>query len=277
MEEYYQDNRTIAGIKAGSSIFQDASCFDSVAGMIAPLTAQADQIFFVVSALKGETDRTIEEIAGAEFEVLNAALNGHMSPAAEKYNRADVAARLVEPENHSVRQLTAALRRLGIDAIGLQHGPDYPLVGVDNGNYLRAEIDIEESRRLRPRYDAQVVVVPGFGVRDRCTGRNSSDWTLAQIGAVYGLPEIVFWKKTGEGDTAGYLKDPKHPQVGIYNTIPREVVRERGAKVLDTRVLDTFSGPIRITGAGQLTGGTVILPYQQKAVEQSIYTSAAAK
>ena len=141
----------IVGIKAGSSIFHDESCFDSVADLLVPLTQQADRIFFVVSALKGETDRTIDDIAGADREVLNAALQGNPSPASARYNTTDIATQLVTPEGYSVRQLTAALQARGIHAIGLQHGPTYPLIGIDDNNFLYSTPDLDASQRHMPR------------------------------------------------------------------------------------------------------------------------------
>ena len=274
-------SRRIVGIKAGSSIFQTEDCFDSVADLIVPLTEQADQIFFVVSAVKGETDRTIEEIAVEEAAALNEALQGNPSLASARYNRTDIAARLVAPENHSVRQLTTALQARGIHALGLQHGPEYPLIGVDNGNFLYATPDIAASQRAMPRYNAQVVVVPGFGVRNHrgeimCTGRGSSDLTLAQLGAVYGMDEILYWK-----DTGGYWVDPSRPEAGIRASVSRDEVIRAGAKVLDTRIFGTYTGPVRITTSGQLSGGTIIPAYQQRQViartPQPLYEAAAAK
>jgi aspartokinase len=267
----------IVGIKAGSSIFHDESCFDSVADLIVPLTQQADQIFFVVSALKGETDRTIDDIAGADREVLNAALQGNPSPASARYNTTDIAAQLVTPEGYSVRQLTAALQARGIRVIGLQHGPTYPLIGIDNNNFLYATPDLDASQRHMPRYDAQVVVVPGFGVRNArgevmCTGRGSSDLTLAQFGVIFDLNEIVYWK-----DSGGYLRDPNDRSKGVYKRISREQVEVEGAKVLDRRVLKTYAPGIRITDAGKISGGTIIAPYQKATRAQHLYEAVAAK
>ena len=267
----------IVGIKAGSSIFQNKDCFDSVADLLVPLTEQAEQIFFVVSAVKGETDRTIEAIAGEEAAVLNNALKGNASQASARYNTTDIAARLVEPEDYSVRQLTAALQARGVRAVGLQHGQEYLLIGVDNNNFLYASPDIDASRRVMPRYDAQIVVVPGFGVRNErgeimCTGRGSSDLTLAQLGAVYEMDEILYWK-----DTGGYWKDPSHPEAGIRNSVSREEVISAGAKVLDTRIFETYTGPVRITASGQLAGGTIIPACRELDVQraQPLYEAAA--
>ncbi|MFA6888362.1 MAG: hypothetical protein WC254_02595 [Candidatus Woesearchaeota archaeon] len=252
----------IIGIKAGSSIFQNETCFETVADLLVPLVGQATQIYFVVSALKGRTDRTISDIGESEREILNEALQGRMTNAAQKWNNSIVAAQLVTPENYSVRQLTAALQQRGVDAIGIHHGRRYPLIGVDDGNYLYATPDIEASQRQIPRYDAQIVVVPGFGVRNTrgeimCTGRGSSDLTLAQLGTIVEMHEIVYWK-----DTAGYLRNPQKPEEGFYDTIAREEVEARGAKVLERRVLRAYEPPIRITGQGMLNGGTIILPYR---------------
>lgn len=257
-------SRRIVGIKAGSSIFQHEDCFGSVADLLVPLTEQAEQIFFVVSAVKGETDRTIEALAAEEAAVLNNALKGNSSPMSARYNTTDIAARLVAPENYSVRQLTAALQARSVRAVGLQHGSEYPLLGVDNNNFLYATPDIDASRRAIPHYDAQVVVVPGFGVRDShgrvmCTGRGSSDLTLAQLGAVYEMDEILYWK-----DTGGYWKDPSQPEAGIRDSISREEVIMTGAKVLDTRIFETYAGPVRITASGQLEGGTIIPAYRRE-------------
>ena len=94
------------GIKAGSSVFRDEACYSEVAGMLALLTESYERIFFVVSALEGETDRTIDSIAAdfakrlkADSDVLRAeldnALRGNPTPYDGEFNTTDVASRLV--------------------------------------------------------------------------------------------------------------------------------------------------------------------------------------
>lgn len=293
MNEYHDNNsQNIVGIKAGSSIFQNYECFPAVADMIAALVQPERQIYFVVSAVKEQTNRVITAIAEQEAydeadplvsdstyrsfrQELSDALTGNLRQYTGRFNKSKIAGKLVQPEMVSVEHLVHALRKKGIDAKGIEHGYHYPIIGMNNNEFLYATLDLDASRRSIRKYDASVVVVPGFGLRSErgeimCTGRNSSDWTLAQFGALCGMGEIVYWK-----DSEGYLKDPKHPELGVYDTIAREVVKREGAKVLDSRVLDTFTSPIRITGKGQLTGGTVILPYQNAGIEEAVQNVAA--
>lgn len=256
----------IIGIKAGSSIFQGKDCYERVADLLIPLLKPTRQIYFVVSAEKGATDATIDEIAGEEREILNAALQGRPSEASERWNNSTIAARLVAPENVSVRRLRNAIWGRGFDSLGLQHGSrdiPYPLIGLENHNYLYAEPDLEASKQQRS-YGNKLIIVPGFGVRTpsgeiMCTGRGSSDLTLAQLGALYGMDEIIFWK-----DSGGFWIDASRPETGVYSTMTRDLARERGTeKVLDRRVYNIYDGRVRITGAGKLDGGTLILPKER--------------
>lgn len=263
--------RRIIGIKAGSSVFQDEYAYAAVADLLVPLLDQADQIYFVVSAVKGATDRTIEQLAREEVDQrggvydsvlpeLQNPLKGNPPNYRGRFNRPDIAARLVEPEMESTRHIGAALRQRGVSVDCMVHGAAYPLVGVNNGSYLYATPDIETSRNNSPKYNTQFVVVPGFGVRNQrgeimCTGRGSSDLTLVQIAEVYGIPEIVYWK-----DTGGFWRSPHGPEAGVYDTMTREEATQRGGeKVLDRRIYD-FNGGIRITSPGSITGGTYIQP-----------------
>ncbi|MBT3405989.1 hypothetical protein HN419_02365 [Candidatus Woesearchaeota archaeon] len=258
------------GIKAGSSVFRDEACYSEVAGMLALLTESYERIFFVVSALEGETDRTIDSIAAdfakrlkADSDVLRAeldnALRGNPTPYDGEFNTTDVASRLVTPEGNSVRNIASELESLGVSVATMEHGPNYPLVGLNNGQYLYATPDLIASHSVA--YDSQVVVVPGFGVRNSdgevmCTGRGSSDLTLVQIAQVYGLPEIVYWKGK---DAGGFWRTPGTAADGILETMTRDEARARSdEKVLDSRVYD-FRGDIRITLPGRCDGGTLIL------------------
>lgn len=263
-------NRNIVGIKAGSSVFKDDSCYQRIANMVADLSCNVEQLYFVVSAVKGATDATIAEIAqeeaqtsGVDYALLHTefgnALKGKPSPYLGRFNTPAIAAALVQPEMHSVDRLVAELEQRGVSVAAMRHGSEYPLLGVDNNNYLYATPDVEASRKQLSSYDAKVVVVPGFGVRNprgeiMCTGRGSSDLTLAQIGELYGLSEIIYWK-----DSGGFWKG-NGPEEGVYAFMTRDLARERGGdKVLDSRIYD-YSDNIRITSEGKLTGGTVILP-----------------
>ncbi len=268
----------IVGIKAGSSIFQDEEAYPKVARLLVPLTRECDQLFFVVSAVKGATDRTIDEIAreraaelGLDFERtrydFDQALRGNALPyITQHFNNTQTANRLVTPEGTSVANIVRELTALGIDTVGMEHGPSYPLIGLDDGNFLYATPDITSSRAQRPEYSAQVVVVPGFAVRSpsgeiMCTGRGSSDLTLSQMGEVFDIPDIIYWK-----DTGGFLVDPSQPELGIYSVMLREQARELGGKVLDLRVYDspgriliTKSGKIETDPTNKIDGGTIIL------------------
>ncbi len=252
------------GIKAGSSVFPNEQAYSRVADLLAPLIPEFEQIYFVVSAVKGATDKTIDAIAREherDRNELDQALRGNPRPYPGIFNTPQIAQRLVQPEMESARRLAGELRARGIDTIVLEHGPNYPLLGRDDQQYLFATPDIETSQTQAQMYTAQVVVVPGFGVRNQhgevmCTGRGSSDLTLVQIAEVYRLPEIIYWK-----DTGGFWAVPGQPQRGIIegNMSRAEALERRGEKVLDERVY-AFPGHIRITAPGRYDGGTRILP-----------------
>ncbi len=257
------------GIKAGSSVFASHDSYVSVANMIEPLLEKSNQIYFVVSAVKGETDRTIDAISrrystrtGIDDSILRNALDdslrGEINQYTEIFNNHEVATRLVHPEMRSVDNLVTALHDLNINAVAMEHGCDYPLLGVNDGNFLYATPDIISSREFRREYDANVIVVPGFGVRTpegevMCTGRGSSDLTLVQIAQVYDLNRIIYWK-----DTGGFWRSPDGPKEGVYQSMSREeAISRSGEKVLDSRVYD-FAGEIQITSPGRISGGTLI-------------------
>ncbi len=262
-----RQQRKIA-IKAGSSIFQNETAFEHVADLLVPLAEEA-QVFFVVSALRGETDRTIDSIAGDDRAILNEALNGRMTDYAQQWNNPDIAAQLVRPENYCVRELMQVLQRRGIAVRGLQHGPEYPLLGVDNNHFLYATPDVSASRRIVEAYSERIIVVPGFGVRNKagqvmCTGRGSSDLTLTQFAELFSIDTVVYWK-----DSGGVWRYPEHPELGIIPYMTREEARARGnEKILDRRVFD-FQGPIVVTYAGQVKGGTYIAPQMRQVMETS--------
>ncbi len=284
--------KTIA-IKAGSSVFKDHLSFGDVADLLRPLARHYDQIYFVVSAVDGETNRTIAQLARQKAEqtgldaavlayALDQGLRNNPQPQTELFNNENTARQLVLPEEYSVSRLVVELQGRGIDAIGIRHGPTDTLLGVDNNNFLYATPDIAASRKNAPRYNAKVIVVPGFAVRNArgqimCTGRGSSDLTVVQMAEAYNLPEVVYWKDEGG------VYDPQDAKKGIKRIIPfmtREEARTilSNAKVLDTRVYD-FSGAIRVTEPGKTSGGTLIAPpiSLQYRREENPYISASAK
>ena len=94
-----------------------------------------------------------------------------------------------------------------------------------------------------------------------CTGRGSSDLTLAQMASLYDLNEIVYWK-----DSGGFWISPDGPEEGIFSVMTREQLRVRGGdKVLDSRVTDFYNGIIRITEPGEIDLGTLIYAEQKAA------------
>lgn len=258
-------------IKAGSSVFQDYNSFSRVADLILPHVNSDGVLYFVVSAVKGETDRTIERIAskvameqGGEFDVfhqeLQSALRGENRPYSGVFNTSEIAAELVQPEMSSVRNLVRALEENGVSAVGMEHGQRYPLIGKDNGEFLYATPDVGKSRNSPPQYNASVIVVPGFGVRNTqgkvmCTGRGASDLTLVQLAEVYDGNEIIYWK-----DTGGFWKNSDGPEEGILSDMTKkEAVARSDEGVLDKRVYELFKGRgIRITMPGSITDGTYI-------------------
>lgn len=266
-------SRHIVVIKGGSSVFQDETCFETVADMIVPIAQKIDQLYFIISALKGETDRTIDMLAREEAErsrgnvyelriELNNALQSIPSWYDGRFNRVDIAERLVEPENYSARQLTKALERRGMTARCVQHGFGYPIIGFANGKHIYATPNrfstYEVMHNFLQSIPEQIIVIPGFGVRDisgniMCTGRGSSDVTALIIAEMLRLQEVIYWK-----DSGGIWKNPSCPEQGILAVMSREEAKARRTeKVLDERVYRSSLG-IRITMPGQITGGTYI-------------------
>jgi aspartokinase len=249
-------------IKAGSSIFQDSNCFASVAGLVVPIAQSVDKLFFVVSAVKGETDRTIDQIAGSERAILDNALQGRIAEHAQKWNNPEIAQQLVEPENYSARMLAEALHQCGISVRALQHGALYPLFGYEKSSYLYAMHDKHANGRYVSSFlgSENVTVIPGFGVRNirgeiMCTGRGSSDVTAVVFAEALGIPEVIYWK-----DSGGIWRNPQNPQEGVFDIMFQEQVR-RSERILDNRVYQ-FRGGIRVTLPGKIDGGTYIQPQQ---------------
>ena len=260
--------KTVA-IKAGSSVFDDTSKYDIVANALLQLSGHFDRIYFVVSALKGETDRTIDALArgkrdevGKDYEELRYALDqglrNNPQPLTTLFQNRETARALVRPEEQSVDMLVAALTDQGILSVGVTHGASYPIIG--DGDYLYAKPNLELSKVHRPDYDAQIVVVAGFGIRNLAgdvlsTGRGSSDLTVIYIATLYGVDNVIYWK-----GPSGLYK-PGDPAENIIEKIERGPATRMfwNQGVLDNRVFN-FPGGIRVTGLGQTDKGTYIQP-----------------
>ncbi len=195
------------GIKKGGSVLVDEFSYQVQAEQLLKFCGKNPdtRLYVIVSAMKGETDRCIDEVAQpGDREALHRALKGLEDLPA--YNNPSIAARLQQPEIESAYKLKKYLP----DALVIdQNNPGFPVVA--NTNYLCGKVDIASSELRKDILDCdeQVVIVSGFGGvtpenESVLLGRNATDLVAACIARIAGF---------SEGDRLVYLKDVE----GIYS------------------------------------------------------------
>lgn len=226
--------------KFGGSSLANAKCYQRVAGVMAEYS-QADDLM-VVSAAGSTTNQLIgwltlsqsdriaalqvqQELRRYQSELISELLSAELASvlnAAFIQDLARLAALLDGPISHAVyaevvghgeiwsaRLMAAVLNQQGM-----------PAVWLDARKFLRAEyavlpqVDEESSspllQQLLAQYSGQRLVITGFICRNDAgetvlLGRNGSDYSATQIGALAGVGRVTIWS-----DVAGvYSADPR--------------------------------------------------------------------
>ncbi len=226
--------------KFGGSSLADVKCYQRVAGIMAQYSRPGD--LMVVSAAGGTTNQLISWLRLSQSDRLSAhqvqqALRRYQSDLITGLLPADAAERLTSLFIRDLERLAALLDGGVTDAVYAEvvgHGEIWSarlmaavlnLSNIDAGwldarDFLRAERaaqpQVDEGRswpllqQLLTQHVGQRLVVTGFISRNEAgetvlLGRNGSDYSATQIGALAGVERVTIWS-----DVAGvYSADPR--------------------------------------------------------------------
>ncbi|TKI03433.1 bifunctional aspartate kinase/homoserine dehydrogenase II [Martelella alba] len=263
--------------KFGGSSLADAKCYQRVAGIMADYSRPGDVM--VVSAAGSTTNQLISWLKLSQTDRLSAhqvqqTLRRYQQQLITDLLPAPQADELVAGFIGDLERLAALLDGKITDAVYAEvvgHGEiwsarlmaavlnrqDMDAVWLDARDFLRAEhaaqpqVDEERSRpllrQLLSRYPNQRLVVTGFICRNQAgdtvlLGRNGSDYSATQIGALAGVSRVTIWS-----DVAGvYSADPRKVKDACLLPLLRldeasELAR-LAAPVLHARTLQPVSG-----------------------------------
>ncbi|KOC87965.1 bifunctional aspartate kinase/homoserine dehydrogenase II [Winslowiella iniecta] len=263
--------------KFGGSSLADAKCYQRVAGIMADYSQPGD--LMVVSAAGSTTNQLISWLKLSQSDRLSAhqvqqALRRYQSELIGGLLPAEYAEPMIAEFIHDLEKLAALLDGTITDAIYAEvvgHGEiwsarlmaavlnqrDMSAVWLDARDFLRAEraaqpqVDEGKSwpllQQLIAQHPHQRLVVTGFICRSESgetvlLGRNGSDYSATQIGALAGASRVTIWS-----DVAGvYSADPRKVKDACLLPLLRldeasELAR-LAAPVLHTRTLQPVSG-----------------------------------
>lgn len=263
--------------KFGGSSLADAKCYLRVAGIMAEYSLPGD--LMVVSAAGSTTNQLISWLKLSQSDRLSAhqvqqALRRYQSELISSLLPPDVADPLIAEFIHDLEKLATLLDSKITDAVYAQvvgHGEiwsarlmsavlnqrDIHAGWLDARDFLRAEraaqpqVDEAKSQpllqQLMAQRPAQRLVVTGFICANDAgetvlLGRNGSDYSATQIGALAGVTRVTIWS-----DVAGvYSADPRKVKDACLLPLLRldeasELAR-LAAPVLHTRTLQPVSG-----------------------------------
>lgn len=263
--------------KFGGSSLADAKCYQRVAGIMAEYSQPGD--LMVVSAAGSTTNQLISWLKLSQSDRLSAhqvqqALRRYQSELISSLLPPETAAPMIAEFIHDLEKLAALLDGLITEAVYAEvvgHGEiwsarlmaavlarrDIDASWLDARQFLRAErgaqpqVDEEKSapllQQLMAPRAAQRLVVTGFICANDAgetvlLGRNGSDYSATQIGALAGVSRVTIWS-----DVAGvYSADPRKVKDACLLPLLRldeasELAR-LAAPVLHTRTLQPVSG-----------------------------------
>ncbi|GAA3592486.1 MAG: bifunctional aspartate kinase/homoserine dehydrogenase II [Gibbsiella quercinecans] len=263
--------------KFGGSSLADATCYQRVAGIMAEYSQPGD--LMVVSAAGSTTNQLISWLKLSQSDRLSAhqvqqALRRYHSELIGSLLPPEMAEPLIAAFIHDLERLAVVLDGRIDDAAYAEvvgHGEiwsarlmaallnklDMQAAWLDARDFLRAERtaqpQVDEARsspllqQLMAQYPGQRLVVTGFISRNDAgetvlLGRNGSDYSATQIGALAGVSRVTIWS-----DVAGvYSADPRKVKDACLLPLLRldeanELAR-LAAPVLHTRTLQPVSG-----------------------------------
>jgi aspartokinase/homoserine dehydrogenase 2 len=263
--------------KFGGSSLADAKCYLRVAGIMAEYGNPGD--IMVVSAAGSTTNQLINWLKLSQNDRISAhqvqqALRRYQSELITALLPPEMAEPLIATFIHDLERLAVLLDGKITDAVYAEvvgHGEvwsarlmsallakkDIPSAWLDARDFLRAERaaqpQVDEGRsypllqQLLAQHPHQYLVVTGFISRNDAgetvlLGRNGSDYSATQIGALAGVSRVTIWS-----DVAGvYSADPRKVKDACLLPLLRldeasELAR-LAAPVLHTRTLQPVSG-----------------------------------
>lgn len=263
--------------KFGGSSLADAKCYQRVAGIMAEYSHPGDVM--VVSAAGSTTNQLISWLKLSQSDRLSAhqvqqALRRYQSELIASLLPPEKADDLISAFIHDLEKLAALLDGKITDAVYAEvvgHGEiwsarlmaavltlrDIKACWLDARDFLRAERaaqpEVDEGKswpllqQLIAQHPNQRLVVTGFISRNDAgetvlLGRNGSDYSATQIGALAGVSRVTIWS-----DVAGvYSADPRKVKDACLLPLLRldeasELAR-LAAPVLHTRTLQPVSG-----------------------------------
>lgn len=263
--------------KFGGSSLADAKCSQRVAGIMAEYSQPGN--LMVVSAAGSTTNQLISWLKLSQSDRLSAhqvqqALRHYQSELISSLLPLETAAPMIAEFIHDLEKLVALLDGIITEAVYAEvvgHGEiwsvclmtsvlarrDIDASWLDERHFLRAErgaqpqVDEEKSapllQQLMVPRAAQRLVVTGFICANNAgetvlLGRNGSDYSALQIGALVGVSRVTIWS-----DVAGvYSADPRKVKDACLLPLLRldqasELAR-LAAPVLHTRTLQPVSG-----------------------------------
>lgn len=263
--------------KFGGSSLADAKCYLRVAGIMTEYAQPGDVM--VVSAAGSTTNQLISWLKLSQSDRLSAhqvqqALRRYQSELIAGLLPSAQAEALTAQFIHDLERLAGLLDGTITDAVYAEvvgHGEiwsarlmaavlntlDHPAAWLDARDFLRAERaaqpQVDEGRsypllqQLLVQHPNQYLVVTGFICRNDAgetvlLGRNGSDYSATQIGALAGVSRVTIWS-----DVAGvYSADPRKVKDACLLPLLRldeasELAR-LAAPVLHTRTLQPVSG-----------------------------------
>ncbi|RLM26663.1 bifunctional aspartate kinase/homoserine dehydrogenase II [Brenneria alni] len=263
--------------KFGGSSLADVKCYQRVAGIMAEYSHPGD--LMVVSAAGGTTNQLISWLQLSQIDRLSAhqvqqALRRYQSDLIAGLLPPEAAERLTSQFIRDLERLAALLDGKVDDAVYAEvvgHGEiwsarlmsallnqlDMQASWLDARDFLRAERtaqpQVDEGRswpllqQCLAQHTGQRLVVTGFICRNEADetvllGRNGSDYSATQIGALAGVERVTIWS-----DVAGvYSADPRKVKDACLLPLLRldeasELAR-LAAPVLHTRTLQPVSG-----------------------------------
>ncbi|WP_192459356.1 bifunctional aspartate kinase/homoserine dehydrogenase II [Musicola keenii] len=263
--------------KFGGSSLADVKCYQRVAGVMSDYSRPGD--LMVVSAAGSTTNQLISWLTFSQSDRISAhqvqqALRRYQSDLIAGLLPPEVAAPLTNAFIRDLEYLAGLLDGKITDAVYAEvvgHGEiwsarlmaavldqkNLPATWLDARSFLRAERaaqpQVDEGRswpllqQLLTQYAGQRLVITGFISRNEAgetvlLGRNGSDYSATQIGALAGVERVTIWS-----DVAGvYSADPRKVKDACLLPLLRldeasELAR-LAAPVLHTRTLQPVSG-----------------------------------
>lgn len=242
----------VSVLKVGGSCLSSPAAASEVAERLAERIGGGERLVIVVSALKGVTDRLLEEATVRGITEL-AALDEH----------------LAQGEIESARLLAEELRGRGVRVACVEPSSSaWPIVTTEvhgDADPLVEETEARVAQGLAPLIEAEVTpVVCGFLGKTRegeitTMGRGGSDATAVLLGRVLRAREVVLLKDVEGVHTSDPKRNSSAKMIKRIHAMEALRLAEKGAKVVQVKALKLKSADVPLLVVGNGSGkGTLI-------------------